>query len=69
MVTRNPRNPCFKPLLPDHPSKAQYAAKYEWTLKHPESCECLYCVAMQTISEKYEVAQRAHLGKRRMRLA
>lgn len=45
-------------LLPDRPSKGQYAEKYEWTERHREDCECVYCVLMQTLSEKYERQQR-----------
>lgn len=56
-------------LLPDRPSKAQYAKKYEWTLTHSESCQCLYCVLMQTICENCEALQRANMRNKRLGLA
>lgn len=59
----NKRRHATTKLLWDHPSKAELAKKYKWTERHPENCECVYCVAMQTFSEKHENEQRANAGR------
>jgi hypothetical protein len=35
-------------------SKAELAEKYDWSERHSEGCECLYCVMMEKLSRARE---------------
>lgn len=36
-------------------SKKELSIKYQWEERHSEQCQCLYCVMMETLSQKHEM--------------